>query len=557
MKTHLKIFTTALFVLACCAFLPQLQAATDTPDPSGTCVFCTADGDSALFNGGGTIGNSAFGWFTQFANSTGNGNTSVGAAALELNGFDRNTAVGTAALFLSQGSDNTAVGTGALENNNTNGSTAVGSFALFGNQAAFGNTAVGQNALLFNDIDNMGVANGNTAVGNAALVFNTDGARNTAIGFVALGLNDGGNENTAVGFGALVANVAGNDNTAVGFNALNANTGGSNVAVGERAAESNTLGAVNTAVGSLALRLNTTGTENTAVGRHCLENLDGGHENTAVGWGAGLNYNGTEINNICIGDQTAGVAGESDTIRIGEHGVFSSSNGIVVKPQQAGGPPVTNTILIGTGNHSQGISVTELLGIGTIQIGRGLANAGTSTCFIGGIVGNAQPIAGTVLDVSIETAAGPNFQRLGVSASSRRFKDDIKPMNELSEAIYKLKPVTYRVKKDINPAQPIAFGLVAEDVAEACPDLAAIVDGQPFSVHYQEVNVMLLNEFLKEHKKVEEQQASIADLKSTVALQQKEMQVLTAQLKEQAAQIQKVSAQLEASKPAPKVVANK
>ena len=82
-------------------------------------------------------------------------------------------------------------------------------------------------------------------------------------------------------------------------------------------------------------------------------------------------------------------------------------------------------------------------------------------------------------------------------------------------------------------------------------------DGQLWTVRYDAVNVMLLNEFLKEHKKVEEQQASIADLKSTVALQQKEMQVLTAQLKEQAAQIQKVSAQLEASKPAPKVVANK
>ena len=102
------------------------------------------------------------------------------------------------------------------------------------------------------------------------------------------------------------------------------------------------------------------------------------------------------------------------------------------------------------------------------------------------------------------------------------------------------------------------FGLIAEDVAEVNPDLIVRgKDGLPQTVRYDAVNVMLLNEFLKEHKKVEEQQASIADLKSTVALQQKEMQVLTAQLKEQAAQIQKVSAQLEASKPAPKVVANK
>jgi septal ring factor EnvC (AmiA/AmiB activator) len=130
-------------------------------------------------------------------------------------------------------------------------------------------------------------------------------------------------------------------------------------------------------------------------------------------------------------------------------------------------------------------------------------------------------------------------------------------MDKASEAIFKLKPVTYRIKKEVNAAQPMAFGLIAEDVAEACPALASYLDGQPMGVHYKALGVMLLNEFLKEHKKVEEQQASIAELKSTVALQRKEMQVLTAQLKEQAAQIQKVSAQLEASKPAPKVVANK
>jgi septal ring factor EnvC (AmiA/AmiB activator) len=89
------------------------------------------------------------------------------------------------------------------------------------------------------------------------------------------------------------------------------------------------------------------------------------------------------------------------------------------------------------------------------------------------------------------------------------------------------------------------------------PDLVSHGERDILTVRYESINAMLLNEFLKEHKKVEEQQASMADLKSTVALQQKEMQVLTAQLKEQAAQIQKVSVQLEASKPAPKVVANK
>jgi len=100
--------------------------------------------------------------------------------------------------------------------------------------------------------------------------------------------------------------------------------------------------------------------------------------------------------------------------------------------------------------------------------------------------------------------------------------------------------------------------LIAEEVAKVNP--ALIVpgdDGKPFSVRYEQVNAMLLNEFLKEHKKVEEQQASITELKSTVAQQAKGMEVLTAQLKEQAAQIQRVSAQLEVSKPAPQVVTNK
>ena len=131
-------------------------------------------------------------------------------------------------------------------------------------------------------------------------------------------------------------------------------------------------------------------------------------------------------------------------------------------------------------------------------------------------------------------------------------------MDQASEAILKLKPVTFHYKnEDKNDATP-QFGLIAEDVEQVNRDLVVYgKDGKILSVRYDAVNVMLLNEFLKEHKKVEEQQASIADLKSTVALQQKEMQVLTAQLKEQAAQIQKVSAQLEASKPAPKVVANK
>ena len=139
---------------------------------------------------------------------------------------------------------------------------------------------------------------------------------------------------------------------------------------------------------------------------------------------------------------------------------------------------------------------------------------------------------------------------LGHLSSSRRYKEEIKPMDNASETLYRLKPVTYHYKKEIDSTQSPAFGLIAEDVAEVNPNLVARnAQGQVESVHYEMVNAMLLNEFLKEHKKVEEQQASIAELKSTVG-------VLMAQLKEQAAQIQKVSAQLEVSKAAPQTVLN-
>jgi hypothetical protein len=158
----------------------------------------------------------------------------------------------------------------------------------------------------------------------------------------------------------------------------------------------------------------------------------------------------------------------------------------------------------------------------------------------------------------VQTVIIDSDGQLGSMVSSRRFKKDIKPMDQSTEAILKLKPVTFHYKNKDSNAKDLEYGLIAEDVADVNPDWVIYErSGKPLSVRYTEINVMLLNEFIKEHKKVEEQQASIADLKSTVALQQKEMQVFTAQLKEQAAQIQKVSAQLEASKPAPKVVANK
>jgi uncharacterized coiled-coil protein SlyX len=145
--------------------------------------------------------------------------------------------------------------------------------------------------------------------------------------------------------------------------------------------------------------------------------------------------------------------------------------------------------------------------------------------------------------------------KLGTSTSSARFKDDIKPMANASESILALKPVTFRYTKELDPNGVPQFGLVAEDVEKVNPDLIARDDqGKPYSVRYEAVNAMLLNEFLKEHRTVQEQEATIAQLKfavakqeSTAVQQQKQIEALTAGL-------QKVSAQLELNRPAPQAV---
>ena len=133
--------------------------------------------------------------------------------------------------------------------------------------------------------------------------------------------------------------------------------------------------------------------------------------------------------------------------------------------------------------------------------------------------------------------------QLGTTTSSERFKDAIKPMDKASEVILALKPVTFHYKKELDPESIPQFGLVAEQVEKVNPDLVVRDgDGKPYTVRYEAVNAMLLNEFLKEHRKVEKLEATVEGLAATV--------------KEQAAQIQKVSAQLETSKPAPQVVKN-
>ena len=239
---------------------------------------------------------------------------------------------------------------------------------------------------------------------------------------------------------------------------------------------------------------NQTGFNNTANGRQALQNNTTGSFNIGLGNLAGRNLT-TGSNNIDIGNQ--GVAAEAKTIRIGEQG---------------------NQI----------------------------------RTFIAGISGS--PITGTSVVVN-------STGRLGTVASSERFKGDIKPMNKASESILALKPVTFHYKKEVDPDDIPQFGLVAEQVEKVNPDLVARdAKGEVYTVRYDAVNAMLLNEFLKEHRRVTEQDRKLQQQEETIAQLKKDFRTtvaeLNARLKEQASQIQKVSAQLEVSKPAPQIVAN-
>jgi hypothetical protein len=335
----------------------------------------------------------------------------------------------------------------------------------------------------------------NTADGDLALAGLTTGIYNSAFGFYALLSNADANFNTGVGAGVLLVNTA-SENTAVGAGALFSNVDGSdNNAVGTFALFNNVSGSFNNAHGRDAL-LNSTGDQNNAMGDDAMFFNTTGSFNTAVGDDA-LDNNVDGNSNVAIGDE--------------------AGTGL--------GPSVNNCIAIG------------VPGAGTFAT---LDN----TCFIGSIFDQPVSDVGTQEAVFVD-----QFNVVGITASSRRFKHDIQPMDKSSEAILALKPVTFKYNADKNGRTQ--YGLIAEEVATVNPDLVVQhKDGEISTVRYEQVNAMLLNEFLKAHKKVQ-------NLEVTVAQQQKGMEVLTAQLKEQAAQIQKVSAQLEVNKAAPQVVTNK
>jgi hypothetical protein len=382
------------------------------------------------------------------------------------------------------------------------------------------NTAEGQKALL-----NLNVNNGtnNTAVGWRALRTNVEGEFNTAIGSAALDSNTG-DGNTAIGGAALFSNTTGDYNMAAGLLALYHNTAGLyNTALGASTLQSNHQGISNTAAGYQALYVNDSsgtglGSYNSAFGAFALTNNSNGEANCAFGTGA-MEFNSTGLDNVAVGTDAL----LSNTTGVGNTAVgtdaLESSNG-------------SSNVALGAFS-----GLNQTTGSGNVYIGANMFGvAGESNaCYIASIFGQT---SATGIPVLINSD-----NKLGTMTSSKRFKDEIRPMNKTSEAIFSLEPVTFRYRKEIDPAGTSQFGLIAEEVAKVNPTLVLPdKEGKPYTVRYDAVNAMLLNEFLKEHKNVQEQGATIRRL-------EKQIEALTAGL-------QKVSAQLELNKPAPQTVKN-
>jgi hypothetical protein len=290
--------------------------------------------------------------------------------------------------------------------------------------------------------------------------------------------------NTAVGTEALLDLEDGQDNTALGFRALTENSQGN----------------LNTAVGSAALKQNRRGSRNTATGYRALAQCTFGNNNTANGYlalgGGGQSGN----NNTAVGAWALNTTTGDNNIALGFRAGFSLT----------------------TGNQNIDIGNLGVAGeSGTIRIG----SAAQTRTFIAGISGQA--VNGSPVYVN---AGG----QLGVLPSSERFKEEIKPMDTASEAILEVEPVTFHYKKEIDPDAVSQFGLVAEKLAGVSSDLVVRDDqGKPFTVRYDAVNAMLLNEFLKEHRRVQDLECALEEL--------------SARLKEQGLQVQKMSEQLAAA----------
>ena len=387
------------------------------------------------------------------------------------------------------------------------------------------NTAEGDFALF-----SLSIGSDNTAIGNGALFRNTTGSFNTASGASALESNTTGSANTANGYESLFSNTTGIDNAANGVFALFDNTTGSyNTATGDGTMEFNSTGSGNTATGFNALYFNTAGTRNTATGAGALYSNKTGVNNTANGYNA--LHNNTNIDTAAGNNNTANGV---NALYSNTTGINNTATGVRALYSTTG----SNNIGVG---YNAGASLTT--GSGNVCLGSGvLGVAGES---------NTTRIKNVYSSVASGRAVYVNSDnKIGTLVSSRRFKDEIKPMDKASEAILSLKPVTFRYKQELDPKGIPQFGLVAEEVEKVNPDLVARDDqGNVYTVRYEAVNAMLLNEFLKEHRTVQELKSTAAKQEAIIARQQKQIDALTTGLR-------KVSAQLELNKPARQMVSN-
>jgi hypothetical protein len=310
-----------------------------------------------------------------------------------------------------------------------------------------------------------------------------------------------GNRDTALGEQALASNTTGSDNTAVGAEALFSNTSGAtNTGVGSFALWANTTGLVNTAVGSGTLNANTTGSANSGFGVGALNSNTTGGNNTAIGFQALFGVT-TANNNTAVGANALGNASGAGNTALGRLAGYNITTG-------------TNNIDIGNnppGNESN-----------TIRIGSTQTKA-----FLAGVNG---------VTVSSGTAVYIDSNgQLGTITSSVRFKEDVESMGEASEALMKLRPVTFHYKAPYDDGTHLLqYGLIAEEVAKVFPDLVQYdQQGKPFTVRYHEINTMLLNELQKQHGKVAEQQTEVTRLRSQLADQEARIQRLEALLARQ------------------------
>lgn len=419
--------------------------------------------------------NTALGTLALGSNESGKENTALGSQALlKIKGANYNTAVGSKALMENLGGNfNTGVGVESLKTNVTGEwNTSIGVQTLFSNTSGRDNTATGTQALFRNTTGNQ-----NTATGVQALHFNTTGSRNTAVGNMALLNNNNGDSNTAVGYGALEKNTTAINNTAVGTWALRENRGIGNTALGSSALERNVAASMNTAIGAGVLAVNE-GEANSGIGHHALARNQAGARNTALGSGALFaNFNGS--NNTAIGHG----AGANQTT-----GSNNTSIGFGAGANQT------------TGNHNIYIDnpgIQSPIESGTVRIG----TAGPHTrVFLAGIAG--VPLSGSAVVINAQG-------QLGIQGSSLRYKENIQDMAENSQDLHKLRPVSFRYKAaDGEPANPRAFGLIAEEVAQIYPELVTYsASGEVDSVQYLQLAALLLNELQRQHKTIEAQQA--------------------------------------------------